>query len=86
LKKYLNPIINMTLQKFKEQQEALLLSSPNLFWAKRLDHSAHIPTKNPYGVECGKYGALLGNNYAGDHVQVCPECVKKVYEREVATL
>lgn len=78
----------MTLQQFIIKTEEQLKKAPNLFWAKKLDRFAHIPddksTQTGGGVMCGKYGALLGNNYAADHVKVCKECVKKVYEREVA--
>jgi hypothetical protein len=48
------------------------------FWAKKFDTHAHIATVKPYGVLCGKYGALLGNNYAEYLYDVCPECLKRL--------
>ena len=41
-------------------------------WAKKFDQVKHIPTND--GVECGKYGALLGNNYATENMPICQEC------------
>ena len=47
-------------------------------WAKKFDEVAHIV--NPasentgVGVYCGKYGALLGNNYAPGLTEICPIC------------
>lgn len=48
-------------------------------WAKKFDKHKHITTKdeNGYGVKCGAYGALLGNNYATKGMAVCPACKNK---------
>ncbi len=43
-------------------------------WAKKFDQVKHIPTNDSRGVECGKYGALLGNNYATESMPICQEC------------
>ena len=50
-------------------------------WAKKFDQVKHIPTDDYRGVRCGKYGALLGNNYATDSMPICEECKhpKQVY-------
>lgn len=52
------------------------------FWAKRLDTYAHIvkiDSNNVGGeVYCGRFGALLGNNYASDLTYVCPDCLEKI--------
>lgn len=52
------------------------------FWAKRFDEFAHIVKKDATnvggGVYCGKFGALLGSNYASDLTHVCPECLAKL--------
>lgn len=52
-------------------------------WAKKFDTVAHITFAREqdngftnYGVECGKYGALLGNNYATKDMETCPECIE----------
>lgn len=57
---------------------------PTAFWAKRLDTVLHIPDKQSTntggGVLCGRYGALLGNNYAPYLKPVfCPECLKRAF-------
>lgn len=48
-------------------------------WAKKFDNVAHITHNRSVGggVECGKIGALLGNNYATKGMETCPECLKK---------
>ena len=46
-------------------------------WAKKFDEVKHIPTEDYMGVKCGKYGALLGNNYATNKMDICPECLEK---------
>ncbi len=43
-------------------------------WAKKFDQVKHIPTNDSRGVECGKYGALLGNNYATESMPICQKC------------
>jgi hypothetical protein len=45
-------------------------------WAKKFDSEKHITHHNSIGggVLCGKYGALLGNNYATMNMPICPEC------------
>ena len=47
-------------------------------WAKKFDQVKHIPTNDSRGVECGKYGALLGNNYATESMLICEECSKSM--------
>jgi hypothetical protein len=43
-------------------------------WAKKFDQVKHIPNDDSSGVKCGKYGALLGNNYATISMPICKEC------------
>ncbi|MDA7514187.1 hypothetical protein N8508_00200 [bacterium] len=46
-------------------------------WAKKFDKVKHIPRLRIGGsVECGKYGALLGNNYSTNVMPICPDCIK----------
>ncbi len=45
------------------------------FWAKKSDNVVHIVKKGESAVHCGKYGALLGNNYAPYITEVCPDCL-----------
>lgn len=46
------------------------------FWAKKYDKVKHIPHRRGVGggVECNKYGGLLGNNYATTDMPICVEC------------
>lgn len=49
------------------------------FWAKKFDQVACIIAPSPeYRTLCGKYNVLLGNNYADQLYEVCPECLKKL--------
>lgn len=52
------------------------------FWAKRSDNVSHIVDNDSKqvggGVLCGKYGALLGNNYQDDLPELCEECLSKL--------
>lgn len=52
------------------------------FWAKKFDTQACITTKDNRTL-CGKYNALLGNNYASRLNQVCDDCVSKMKPSEV---
>lgn len=58
-------------------------------WAKSSDEYAHIQDDsdrdNRYKVFCGKYNAMLGNNYAVTCRYFCPECLAK-YEAAQAEL
>ncbi len=47
-------------------------------WAKKFDQVKHVPTDDSSGVKCGKYGALLGNNYATMSMPICKECNDKL--------
>lgn len=55
------------------------------YWAKKSDVVKHIIDRDSKqtggGVICGKYGALLGNNYAYDNLLTCPECLKILKEK-----
>jgi hypothetical protein len=56
------------------------------YWAKRTDEAKHMIDYDSKGVGgsvlCGKYGALLGNNYAHYLDKVCPKCLEIAKERE----
>lgn len=60
------------------------------YWAKRSDEFGHISDKDSKqvggGVLCGKYGALLGNNYASRMELICPECLVEYRKREQLTI
>jgi len=49
-------------------------------WSKSFDEVGHIYDKDSTniggGVMCGKYGALLGNNYCTANMDTCPDCIK----------
>lgn len=47
-----------------------------MYWAKKYDSAKHIAEFKTVGgyVLCGKYGALLGNNYANENLPVCEKC------------
>ncbi len=49
------------------------------FWAKKFDKVACITSDVPgeYRTLCGKYNALLGNNYAPYIEDVCPNCLRQ---------
>jgi hypothetical protein len=50
--------------------------SSNNFWAKKFDTVSCIIKKDANETVCGKYKALLGNNYANQIDKVCPDCEK----------
>ena len=62
-----------------EKLNAIIKEHPCSFWAKRLDTHVHIAENGK--VLCGRYSAMLGNNYAPDLaennvvVPVCPACL-----------
>tara|TARA_R110002020_G_scaffold99711_8_gene236431 strand:+ start:537 stop:722 length:186 start_codon:yes stop_codon:yes gene_type:complete len=45
-------------------------------WAKKFDEVAHLTHNRQVGggVECGKFGALLGSNYATKEMPTCKAC------------
>ena len=48
------------------------------FWAKKFDKVKHIAhNRGMGGVECEKYGALLGNNYITKDMPICIECFRR---------
>lgn len=71
----------MTLKQYIKKKSLQLVKAPQLFWAKKFDKVAHIPTALPeYKTLCGSHAALLGTNYAADHVNVCKECARIEFE------
>ena len=54
-------------------------------WAKKFDEVAHITHNREVGggVECGKFGALLGNNYATKEMPTCKDCQDALKAREL---
>lgn len=72
-----------TFEEFCKNQHELLSKAPYYFWAKKFDKVTHIPYPHftgKSGVCCDKYPMMLGNNYAWDCKELCPECLKKIYE------
>jgi len=75
----------MTYEDFVTAQQKRLTNMPNSFWAKKFTEN-HIPNRNAQnvggGVYCGKFGALLGNNYATSERELCEDCLKKKFKEE----
>lgn len=76
------------MKKFKTPEQIMkdAVEHPYSYWGKRSDKVVHVPDylgNIGGGVYCGKYGALLGNNYAPDllaqDAKICPDCLKQYF-------
>lgn len=68
----------------KSKEEITIMTRDYSRWAKKFDEVAHLTHNREVGggVECGKFGALLGNNYATKEMATCQDCMNELKSKE----